>query len=128
MNFEEYYQFHIQSYETTHKYSLIFNKGFTTFNKSSRPLSNIHIKLDENNPKYDLSCTTLVIGLASDLDLEKIAEDIRIEFQIEVEVKTDSITKAEFLAIKGDFRKRIKGYLKEYNIWEQGIDPEIKVS
>jgi len=87
-----------------------------------RPLSNIHIRLQQRGTKKSL---TLVEGLAEDLDLKKIAKCMRKKFQTSGAILTteDGLC---ILRFSGDQRVNCKEFMIEYKIWE-APDPEIIV-
>lgn len=88
----------------------------------SHPTSNIHIRLKQRNGK---KCLTLIEGLASDLDLKRIAKALRQTFKTSGAVITTE--SGELIQLAGDHRESVKKFLIDYRIWDTEQDPVIKV-
>ncbi len=87
-------------------------------NKPIHPKSAIHIRIVQRNGKKHW---TIIEGLASDLDLEKIAKYIRKSLHISGTVLEDGR-----LQFNGDHRHAIKTFLETYKVVDDQ-DPPIKI-
>ena len=90
-------------------------------NEINRPISTIDIRVKQRNGR---KMTTLVEGLASDLDLNKIAKYLRRHCKTSSAVLSNE--GFSVIPLAGDKREIVKEFLVKYNIWETP-DPQIKV-
>ena len=97
--------------------------GCDTENKTQRPQSDIHVRIQQRNGR---KCWTLIEGLAEDLDLKKILRALKKEFQTNGTV-LDTDTHGKVIQLQGDHRERVKQFFTRYKIWEEDIDPPMKI-
>lgn len=91
--------------------------------EKTRPLSNIHIRIRHGKKKN--KWITTVEGLASDLDLRKIAKYLRKTFKTSGSVlKTEQF--GDIIQLYGDQRDNIKEFFIKYKIWDYP-DPKITI-
>jgi translation initiation factor 1 len=88
--------------------------------EEKRPLSNIHIHLQQRNGKKTI---TLIEGLAEDLDLKKILRAMKKTFQTNGAILKPDEDKT-ILQLNGDQRENTRVFFIKYKIWETTVDPK----
>jgi len=92
--------------------------------ETKRPVSNIHIRLQQRNGKKTL---TLVEGLSPELDLKALVRSFKKGFHTNGAIlQPDPDEKKYVIQLNGDMREKVKNSLVENNIWQEG-DPPIKI-
>lgn len=95
----------------------------------SRPVSNVHIRVQQRGGGKKQKHITIVEGLAPDLDLKKIGKALKRTFDTSCAIKTVLATNGEpasVLQLGGDVRNEVKKFFIEYKI-VGNPDPEIVV-
>jgi translation initiation factor 1 len=90
--------------------------------EKKRPLSNIHIRLQQRNGKKMI---TIIEGLAEDLDLKKVLRALKNTFQTNGAILRPEEDTA-ILQLNGDQRENVRSFFTRYKIWEPP-DPPIKI-
>jgi translation initiation factor 1 len=80
----------------------------------------VHIRIQQRNGK---KCLTLIHGIASDLDLPKIAKYLKKMYNTNGHISTDA-QYGDVIQLQGDQRKNVYDSLIEWKICEKG---DIKV-
>lgn len=112
-----------QIYQPIFQYNQAFLDQDTNTETKTRPLSEIHIRLRQRNGRKTI---TTVEGLSSDLDLKKIVKYMRKSFFTSGAIlKGDE--EEEVLQFAGDQRENCREFLCKYKIWEENVDPPIRV-
>jgi translation initiation factor SUI1 len=98
--------------------------------KKKRPISEIHIRGQQRcaGKRDKNKMLTIVEGLASDLNLKKILQALKQQFQTNGTIKTIPLSETEsvkIIQLNGDLRQAIKQFFIDYKIWEEPDAPII---